>query len=666
MAAAVMFRMYVLTCRSAQDRVDESASCDGTRMHIKPYDTHTVPYGHKRRYIFQENTLHTSVQRYEKKCIFVEIKTYCIMKEFLKMLLASFTAFILYGCLSSFLMMIMFFSSIISLFGGGDVQPVLPSKAVLTIDMSTVTLSEQTREADILDILQGNELLQPIGIHDAVTAINAAAYDSAIQYIYLKPDAASGGTAQLEEFRKALVDFRNSGKAVVAYMENPTNAGYYLASAADKVYMTPHQGGMNMFNGLSSQMIFLKDALDYLGVNVQLIRHGKYKSAGETFVRSSSSKENMQQNTEMVESMWNSWRNDIAQSRDLAPEDIDRMLNDLELVFPTDFLEKGLVDELLSYDQLQEKIAMLYMTDDYNKVESITLQDYNTLTNATKAQGSIAVIYAEGEIVDGNAEEEVAGDRFARIIKSVRENDNIKAVVLRVNSPGGSVLASEKIKAQIDSLKAKVPVIASYGDYAASGGYWISANCDYIYANETTLTGSIGVFSMIPDLQKTINDKLHVNITAVNSHKHADMYEMMRPLDRQETDMMQATVEKIYEKFTSIVAEGRGMSVEDVDAIAQGRVWTGAQALEIGLVDEIGTLEDAICHAAAAAGLKSTDIIAYPKPQTTLDMLNAILNGEELIEISEPLRGIYSAFKGWNESQSGKFYARIPYAIEVK
>ena len=578
-----------------------------------------------------------------------------IMKDFLKTFLASLAALFVYGIATSFIVFAMFFSGIIGLIGNSNAGPAMPKSAVLTMDMSAVSLSEQTREADIMDILQGGSTEQ-LGIFDAVSAINSAAFDPAVKYIYLKPDAAVAGTAQLEELRKALQNFRATGKAVVSYIENPTNAGYYLASVSDKIYMTPHQGGMNSFTGLSSQLIFLKDALDHLGVNVQLIRHGKYKSAGETFVRNSSSKENMQQNEEMITSMWGSWKNAIAQSRGLNPEDIDRMLNELELVFPEDFLEKGLVDELLTYDQLQDKLAMLFMTDDYNNVETISIKDYAQLNAAgdPMSDKKIAVIYAEGEIVDGDATEEVAGDRFARIIKSVREDKSVKAVVLRVNSPGGSVLASEKIKAQIDSLKAQVPVIASYGDYAASGGYWISANCDYIYANETTLTGSIGVFSMIPDLKNTINDKLHVNITAVNSNKHADMYGLMRPLDKQETDMMQATVESIYEKFTALVAEGRDMKVEDVDAIAQGRVWTGAQALEIGLVDKIGTLEDAMVHAAmlvdAENGLADINIVEYPKPQTTLDLINAHLTGEELIKIAEP----------------GKIYARIPYAIEVK
>jgi protease-4 len=591
------------------------------------------------------------------------------MKDFLKMLLASFTATAVYGIIG-----IMILIGCITGLAGlmEDSLPVMPSKAVLTLDMSTITLSEQTQEVDLVEILQGVDAPQPLGILDAVGAINAAAFDPAIQYIFLKPDAVTGGIAQIEELRSALISFRNSGKAVVSYIENPTNGGYYLASASDKIYMTPHQGGMNMFNGLSSQMIFLKDALDYLGINIQLIRHGKYKSAGETLVRNSSSKENMQQTEEMVNSIWGSWRNAIAQSRNLNPDDIDRMLNNLELNFPTDFLEKGLVDELLTMDQLQEKLAMLFMTDDYNNVEGIMLQDYAMLNMAGNPAGSkkIAVIYADGEIVDGDGMEGVASDRFVRILQTVRNDDAVKAVVFRVNSPGGSVMASEKIKAQIDSLVNKVPVIASYGEYAASGGYWISANCDYIYADETTLTGSIGVFSTIPDLKKTVNDKLHVNITSVNSNEHADMYGMMRPLDKQETALMQESVEKIYDRFINIVAEGRMMCLEDVEEIAQGRVWTGAQALKIGLVDAIGTLESAILHAAMMVddqnGMDDIQIVEYPRPLTTMDIFASALTGEELIEIAEPLRGIYSAFRSWNESQSGKFYARIPYAIDIR
>ena len=593
------------------------------------------------------------------------------MKDFLKTLLASLVAMLIFGLLS-FLILSLCITGFIASFSAKEMGPAMPEKAVLTIDLSKITLAEQTKEPEIASLIQGDNTPQPLGILDAVAAINGAAYDSAVSYILLKPDGVTGGIAQIEELRKALANFRSNGKAVISYIENPTNGGYYLASVSDKIYMTPHYGGMNTFNGLSSQMIFLKDALDRIGVNVQLIRHGKYKSAGEMFVRNSSSTENMTQNQEMIGSMWNSWKNTIANARELKPEDIDRMLDNLELNLPSDFREKGLVDELLTSDKLQEKMAVLYMTDSYKNVKSISLKDYAALNTIGNPLGSkkIAIIYAEGNIVDGDSVEEVAGDRFSKLLQKVRNDEKIKAVVLRVNSPGGSVLASEKIKAQVDSLRQRVPVIASFGDYAASGGYWISASCDYIYANETSLTGSIGVFSMIPDFQKTVNDKLHINITAVNSNRHSDMYGMMRPLDSKEIEHMQASVEHIYDRFLDIVAEGRGMSRDDVDAIAQGRVWTGAQAMELGLVDGIGSIDEALVHAAMLInghkGMGDIIVEEYPKPVTTIDMLASILTGEQQSKISEPVKSIYYAFYDWSDSQSGKVYARLPYAIEIK
>lgn len=585
------------------------------------------------------------------------------------MTLATLTGLLLFGFLSMFIMIGM----IGAMAAAGSSKPVMPAEAVLSIDFSRMTLSEQTQEADPFAALQGGDMITPVGIYEAIKAVNAATEDPAIRYIYMRPDAASGGFARIEEFRTALKNFRNSGKAVVSYIENPTNAGYYLASASDKIYMTSYDGGMNMFGGISSQLIFLKDALDRLGINVQLIRHGKYKSAGEMYIRNSSSKENMEQNEAMIGSIWDSWATLIAQDRGISVETLNNMLNNLELNFPEDFLAKGLVDELLTRDQLQKKLADLYVTDDYKHVKSISLADYATLKNTVnyKAANKVAVIYAEGNIVDGGAKDQVAGDRFAKIIQDVRNDKDVKAVVLRVSSPGGSVLASEKIKAELDLLRESVPVIASYGEYAASGGYWISANTDYIFSNATTLTGSIGVFSMIPDIGGTLKNKLHVNVTPVNSNEHADMYGMIRPLDNKEVAYMQASVEKIYDKFTNIVAAGRDMTVENVDAIAQGRVWTGAEALGIGLVDQIGTIEDAINYAATSIeGVTSANdvqVVAYPKPQTPIEALLESFGGKgESVFAGTPLEDVETAFSGWTEAQSGKMYARIPYEIIVK
>ena len=591
------------------------------------------------------------------------------MKDFVKMTLATIAGLFLFGIAAMFIMIAMV-GAMASL---GSSQPVMPREGVLQINMSSMTLAEQTQESDPFASLTGGSTVTPVGIYSAIKAVNAAAEDPAVKFIYMKPDGASGGIAQIEEFRKALKNFRSSGKAIVSYIENPSNASYYLASVSDKIYMTSYEGGMNMFSGLSSQMIFLKDILDRLGVNVHLIRHGKYKSAGEMYIRNSASPENMEQNREMIESVWNSWAAEIAESREISIEDLNAMLDNLELNFPSDFLEKGLVDELFTREELQQQICDLYTASRFEDVKAIQLQDYAKLKDVVnyKAKKKVAVIYAEGNIVDGDAKQEVAGDRFARIIADVRKDSTVKAVVLRVNSPGGSVLASEKIKAEIDLIRANgIPVIASYGDYAASGGYWISANCDKIYSNATTLTGSIGVFSMIPDISGTLKEKVHVNITPVNSNKHADMYNMMRPLDKAELDYMQASVENIYDKFTGLVAEGRDMSVAAVDEIAQGRVWAGAEALGIGLVDEIGTIEDAIRYAVScvdgANGMNDVQIAAYPKPLTTMDMILESFGEGKNVFAGTAFEGIENAFKDWSASESGKVYARMPYEFSIR
>lgn len=590
------------------------------------------------------------------------------MKDFIKMTLATLAGLFIFGIVSLFMM----FGMIGAMAALGTSQPVMPREGVLKIDMSTIMLAEQTQEADPMSLLQGNVTVTPLGIYSAIKAINAAAADPAIKFIYMKPDKAAGGIAHFEEFRTALKNFRSSGKAIVSYTENPGNGSYYLASVSDKIYMTPHDGGLNMFSGLSSQLIFLKDALDKLGINMQLIRHGKYKSAGEMYIRNSASKENMEQNRAMISSVWNSWAEEMAESRGITVEALNSMLDNLELNFPEDFLEKGLVDELLTREQLQQKLADLFVVNKFEDVKGISLQDYAVLKDNInlKATSKVAVIYADGEIVDGAEKQQVAGDRFAQIIADVRKDKDVKAVVLRVNSPGGSVLASEKIKAELDLLRESVPVIASYGNYAASGGYWISACSDYIFSNATTLTGSIGVFSMIPDFSGTINDKLHITVTPVSSNSHSDMYTGMRPLDKKETAYLQASVEKIYGKFTEIVSEGRNMSVSAVDSIAQGRVWAGAEAIGIGLVDSIGTIEDAIRYAALSiegvSGPEEVQVAEYPKPLTTVEMILEALTGGQSIAAGTPFESIVKVLKDSGAQSKGKVYARIPYEIDIR
>ena len=591
------------------------------------------------------------------------------MKNFLKMTLATLVGLILFSFVGIFI-----FSSVIGAMAAlGKSDPIIPAEGMLELDMTAFVLAEQDQEADpFTTIKSGEQAPSTVGILKAVNAIKTAAEDPGVKFIYMKPDMVIGGTAHIEELRAALVDFRLSGKPIVSYIETPTNAGYYLASVSDKIYMSSYDGTSNMMTGVSSQLIFLKDLLDKLGINIQLIRHGKYKSAGEMFIRSTSSKENLEQNKAMINSVWASWAGKIAESRGITFDQFNALINDLKLNFAEDFLNNGLVDELVTRDQMEEKLASLYLAEKFSQVKVIPFAGYAKakFSNDYKKKSKVAIIYADGDIVDGKAKKQVAGDRFAEIIAKVRQDTTVKAVVLRVNSPGGSVLASSKIKTELDLLRESVPVIASYGNYAASGGYWISANTDKIFSNATTLTGSIGVFSMIPDISGALKNKLHVNVTTVNSNDHSDMYTLIKPLDAAEKAYMQASVENIYNRFTSIVADGRDMTVEEVDAIAQGRVWTGAEAEGIGLVDQIGTLTDALNYAAISIegveSLNDVQILEYPKPQTSVEMLLEMFGNGESVFAGTPFENVENAFRGWNESQAGKVYARMPYEITIR
>lgn len=573
------------------------------------------------------------------------------MKDFVKMVLAVICGLVIMGIISFFLT----FGMIGSLAAAGSSKPVLPKSGVLKIDLGSLVIGEQTQEAnpfgnlDPTSLIMGSGMETPdiLGIWDAVQAINAAATDPAVKYIYLRTDDNATDVTALGELREALANFRaTSGKPVVAYMENPGAATYYLASVSDKVYMAPYLGLTPQFTGVSSQMFFLGDLLKRLGVNMQLIRHGKYKSAGEMYTRSSSSAENREQYQRMVDSMWETLGSTIAEARGISVAQLDETISGLKLRLPEDFVTYGLADELLDQDALEEKLAALAVVEKYKDIKWMSLPDYAVAKQVpTKIKQKIAVIYADGEIVDGNGTSGVAGDRFAKLINKVCADSTVKAVVLRVNSPGGSVTASEKIKAALDKLQAEKPVVASYGAYAASGGYWISANCNKIFSDAATLTGSIGVFGLIPDFSKTVNDIAHVGVESITSHKHGDMLDLMRPFDKDEYDFMLTGIEAVYDQFTTIVSEGRGIPKETVDAVGQGRVWTGADALNINLVDEIGTLEDAIRYAAVAAGegdLEQWNIKGYPAPPTVFDQMMEAFggkNGGEDVLVSA-LRGI--------------------------
>ena len=609
------------------------------------------------------------------------------MKEFVKWVLAVLLGLFIWGIIKM-VFLFMMIGSLGSSAASSSSTPTLPKEGVMLMDMSKFVLSEQGSSSDmssLTTLLSSGGMTASVGILDAIEGVRKAAEDPGVKYILLKADGAASSVTGMEEFRKVLTEFRKSGKAIVAYGESFTSGSYYIASVADKIYTTSHHGGNVFMLGMSGSMMFLKDLLDKLGVNYQLIRHGKYKSAGETYIKNAPSPENMEQNQVMIDSMWETMSKETAESRGVPVDSLNYFIDNLSISFPEDMVTHGLADGVLSVEEYKTKIADLAGKDSYKDVKFIKFPEYVSakVKPNTSAKKKIAVIYANGNIVEGNGTSNIAGDRFASVIAKVRSDSTIKAVVFRVNSPGGTVLAASKIKEEIDALQATKPVIASYGEYAASGGYWISNGCDKIFSNATTLTGSIGVFSAIPEFSNTLKNIAHVNMVPVKSHEHSDMLSLTRPFDETETAWMQEYVEDIYERFVNIVAEGRDMAPASVDSIAQGRVWTGLDAIKIGLVDEIGTLDDAIRYAASMGGdedVSAWQVESYPKPKSQfeqiLEQLGMPSDTEEEVVLAAfkdtpfeaAAKEVYSWTKTWAKGANEKpiVFARLPYVIDIR
>ncbi len=602
--------------------------------------------------------------------IFVIHNEFCSMKDFVKMMLAVICAFIVMQLIGFFLLFAM-----VGAMSLGSSKTVLPREGVLDIDMEQFTLGEQTQDDSFspgFSMLGMSAGGPTVGLWDAVQAIEAAAADPGIKYILLRADAASGGTSSIEELRAALAEFRKSGKAVVAYTENPSAGSYYLASVADKVYMTSYHGGSPQMTGIASQMIFLKDLLDKVGVNYQLIRHGKYKSAGEMYIKNAPSAENREQYQVMVNSLWKTVSTATAESRGLTVEKYNDLIDNLKLNFPEDFLENGLVDELLDHEGLVTKLCDLAQVEKVEDLHLVSLLDYvNVKVNRLRGKENVAILFADGDIVEGKGYSDIASGRFVAEIDKIRKDNTVKAVVLRVNSPGGSVIASEKIRSALKLLMNEKPLIASYANYAASGGYWISAGTQKIFSDATCLTGSIGVFSLIPEFSKTVG-KVGVNFVTVGSNKHSDMYSLMRPFDAEETASMQAYIEDVYERFVGLVAEGRSLETQKVDDMAQGRVWVGTDALSLGLVDEIGGLREAVNYAASLAGYVSKGdyhVVTYPaqlsQTEQLLDMFSGKKEAPSILE-GTPFEALGKSLQQLRENEPTQVYARLPYDIEIR
>ena len=460
-----------------------------------------------------------------------------------------------------------------------------------------------------------------VGLNDIIESLKNAKSDSDIKGIYLEVSDPQAGFATIEEVRKALLEFKTSGKFIYAYSEGYSQKGYYLASTANKLYLNP-QGSLEI-KGLSSQIMFYKKMLDKLNVEVQIFRHGKFKSAIEPFMLDKMSDANREQVEIYLGSLWGHMISGIGESRNISVKEINDMADHLSIRSPEDALKYNLVDALKYEDEVFSAIKKNINIKDSDKISFLSLDDYSKSAIVSEAsKDKIAIIYAVGEIESGEGDDDKIGSaRIAKAIRDARLDNTIKAIVFRVNSPGGSALASDVIWRETVLAQKTKPFIVSMGDVAASGGYYISCAADRIFAQPNTITGSIGVFGMIPNAQKALSEKLGITVDTVNTNKHSDVGTILRGVTTEEFEYVQQSVENIYDVFISKVALGRKTSKNKIDSIGQGRVWSGMDAIKINLVDELGGIKDAIAYAAKQAKLRSYKTVDLPKQKDPIQDL---------------------------------------------
>ena len=533
------------------------------------------------------------------------------MKIFFKSFFASLLALVVFTLIGFFLLV-----GIASAFSTEEPK-VVAANSVLVLDLSNEFL-EQVQNDPISEIVNKKNGKLP-SLSELVHLIAYAKKDDAIKGIYIKCQQNPNGYAASEEIRKALIDFKSSKKFVIAYGETITQKGYMVANVADAIYTHP-QGGIE-WNGFNYETVFLKGLLDKLEIQPQVFYAGKFKSATEPFRYTQMSEANKLQTNVWLGGLYNQFISSTASSRNLNVDSLKYWANEGKIQTAYDASATGLVDGLMYDDQVKKIISKKLHQDDQKDIAFLSMGDYaGSVAIRGTGSGKVAVIFANGDVVMGkNQQGSIASDDFRVLLQKIRKDDAIDAVVLRVNSPGGSALASDIIWREIDLLKKEKPVVVSMGDLAASGGYYIACGADSIFANAGTITGSIGVFSVIPNVKGLMNNKLGISFDGVKTGQYADMPSTTRPLNATEQRFMQAGVDSIYHSFKSRVAAGRKKSMEYIDSIAQGRVWIGADAIKIGLVDRIGTLDDAIASAAKMAKLKGYGIKAYPETKSFIE-----------------------------------------------
>ena len=590
------------------------------------------------------------------------------MKQFLKYVLATVTGIVL-------LLVVVGILGAISLVGlaaksAGSTQ--VEENSVYTLKLSGI-MAERTASNPLAELT--GQVSENLGLDQLLTAIRKAKETENIKGIYIEAGAFSSDTpASAHAIREALLDFKKSGKWIIAYGDSYTQTTYYISSAADKVYLNPE--GMVDWHGLGGESYYIKDLLAKFGVKFQAVKVGKYKSAVEMMTADQMSDYDREQTEAYLNGIWKVMLNDVSKSRKVSVDSLnayaDQMITFAE---QKELVNKKMVDKLLYTDEVKGEIKKLLKIDEKEEIKQLTTSEMIDVKSKKQEGDEVAVYYAYGEIVDSETgsmterEHNIVANTVCKDLEKLMNDDDVKAVVLRVNSPGGSAYASEQIWRAVTNLKAKKPVVVSMGGYAASGGYYISCNANYIYTEPTTLTGSIGIFGMFPDVSQLLTQKLGVKFSEVKTNKHSAFGAMSRPLNAEETALLEQYIDRGYKLFRKRVADGRKLSVEQVEEIAQGRVWLGNDALPIKLVDAVGSLDDAVKKAAELAKLKEYRTTSYPEEEDWLsDLFNSVTKksylDEEmqaaLGEYYEPLRFVK------NLNSQNAIQARLPYIINIK
>lgn len=592
------------------------------------------------------------------------------MKDFFKFTLATVTGIILSS-------IVLFFIGIMVIFGivsSSDTETVVKKNSVMMLDLNGI-LVERTQESleNVLSMLTGDNS-NVYGLDDILASIKKAKENENIKGIYIQASALGSPYASLQAIRNALTDFKESGKFIVAYSDGYTQGLYYLSSVADKVILNPK--GMIEWRGIASAPIFYKDLLQKVGIEMQIFKVGTYKSAVEPFIATEMSLANREQVTEFIGSIWGQVVSGVSDSRNISPDSLNAYADRMLMFYPAEESVKcGLADTLIYKNNVRDYLKQLANVDKDDRLPILGLDDMiNVKKNVPKDKSGdiVAVYYASGEITDqsGSAasEDGIVGNKVIRDLRKLKDDKDVKAVVLRVNSPGGSAFASEQIWHAVKELKAEKPVIVSMGDYAASGGYYISCVADTIVAEPTTLTGSIGIFGMVPNV-KELADKVGITYDVVKTNKFADFGNLMRPFNNDEKALMQMMITEGYDTFLTRCAEGRHMTKEAIGKIAEGRVWTGETAKKLGLVDELGGIDKALDIAVKKANLNGYTVVSYPEKK---DFLSTLLdtkptNYVESQLMKSKLGDYYKDFSLLkNLSERSMIQARVPFELNIK